>query len=55
MLQLALLFLVVGLIAGALGLTGIAGTASSIAWILFIVGLVLAVIFYFRGRGTSPL
>ncbi|WP_069297164.1 DUF1328 family protein, partial [Methylophaga muralis] len=33
-----------------LGLTGVAGTASSIAWILFVVGLVLALIFFITGR-----
>lgn len=50
MLGWALLFLVVGLIAGVLGFTGIAGVATNIAWILFVVGLVLAVIFLIAGR-----
>jgi len=53
MLQWALIFLVVAIIAGALGLSGVAGAATNIAWILFIVGLVLAAVFYFRGRGTT--
>ena len=50
MLQLAILFLVVALVAGALGFGGIAGTAAAIAKVLFgifllgfIVTLVLAV------------
>jgi len=46
----ALIFLVVALIAGLLGFSGVAGTASSIAWILFVVGLVLALVFFIRGR-----
>lgn len=50
MLGWALTFLVVGIIAGALGLSGVAGTATSIAWILFVIGLVLAVIFFITGR-----
>jgi uncharacterized membrane protein YtjA (UPF0391 family) len=53
MLYYALIFLVVALIAGVLGLSGIAGTAANIAWILFVVGLVLALVFFLRGRGTS--
>lgn len=50
MLGWALTFLIVGLIAGALGLSGIAGAATSIAWILFVIGLVLALIFFISGR-----
>ncbi len=49
----ALVFLVGALIAGVLGFSGIAGTAANIAWILFVVGLVLAVVFFVRGRGSS--
>ena len=43
-------FIIIALIAGALGFTGIAGTAVNIAWILFVVGLVLAVVFFIMGR-----
>lgn len=50
MFQWALLFLVVAIIAGLLGFSGIAGTATNIAWLLFVVGLVLAVIFFITGR-----
>jgi len=46
----ALTFLVLGLIAGLLGFTGIAGTATHIAWILFVVGIVLALIFAATGK-----
>jgi uncharacterized membrane protein YtjA (UPF0391 family) len=46
----ALVFLIVGLIAGVLGFSGIAGTATDIAWILFVVGLILALIFAVVGR-----
>ena len=50
MMNLALMFLVVALIAGVLGFTGIAGAAANIAWILFVVGLILALVFFISGR-----
>jgi len=43
-------FLVIALIAAVLGFTGIAGLATNIAWILFVVGLVLAIVFAVLGR-----
>jgi uncharacterized membrane protein YtjA (UPF0391 family) len=43
-------FLIVALIAAVLGFTGIAGVATNIAWILFVVGLILAVVFALVGR-----
>lgn len=46
----ALIFLIVAIIAGALGLTGVAGAATNIAWILFVVGLVVALFFFITGR-----
>jgi uncharacterized membrane protein YtjA (UPF0391 family) len=46
----ALVFLVVGLIAGILGATGVAAIASQIAWILFIVGIILLVVHLATGR-----
>jgi uncharacterized membrane protein YtjA (UPF0391 family) len=46
----ALTFLIVAIIAGLLGFSGIAGAATNIAWLLFVVGLVLAVIFFVTGR-----
>lgn len=50
MLGWAAVFLVIGIIAGILGLTGIAGISVQIAWILFVVGLILAVVFFIVGR-----
>jgi len=53
MLYYALVFLIVGLIAGALGVTGVAAVASQIAWVLFLIGVVLLVVHLVRGR-TPP-
>ncbi len=46
----ALTFLIIALVAGALGLSGIAGAATNIAWILFVVGLIVALVFFLTGR-----
>ena len=46
----AIAFLVVALIAAVLGFSGIAGTAVHIAWILAIVGIILAIVFTVLGR-----
>jgi len=43
-------FLIIAIIAGVLGFSGIAGTAVNIAWVLFVVGLILAVVFALIGR-----
>jgi uncharacterized membrane protein YtjA (UPF0391 family) len=53
MLYYALMFLVVGLIAGVLGLFGVAQIASQIAWILFVVGIVMLIIHLATGRGRG--
>lgn len=50
MLSWAATFLVIGIIAGILGLTGIAGISVQIAWILFVVGLIMAIVFFIMGR-----
>jgi uncharacterized membrane protein YtjA (UPF0391 family) len=50
MLYYALVFLVVGLIAGALGVTGVASVASQIAWVLFVIAIVLFILHYVGGR-----
>jgi uncharacterized membrane protein YtjA (UPF0391 family) len=50
MISWAVTFLIVALIAAVLGFAGIAGVATQIAWILFVVGLTLAVIFAITGR-----
>ena len=49
MLYYALIFLVVGLIAGALGIYGVAGVASQIAWVLFLIGIVFLIIHLISG------
>jgi uncharacterized membrane protein YtjA (UPF0391 family) len=50
MLYYALVFLVVGLIAGALGIYTVASVASQIAWILFLISLILLVAHLIAGR-----
>ena len=56
MLRWILSFLVVALIAGAFGFTGVAGTASDIARTLFYIFLVLLIISMLVGalRGRPP-
>lgn len=51
----AVTFLIIGLIAAVLGFSGIAGTAVHIAWILFVVGIILAIVFFIMGRRAPPL
>jgi uncharacterized membrane protein YtjA (UPF0391 family) len=50
MLSYTITFLVVALIAAALGFTGIAGTAAGIAKICFFIFLVLFIVSLFTGR-----
>jgi uncharacterized membrane protein YtjA (UPF0391 family) len=50
MLYWAAVFLVIALLAAVLGFSGIAGVSMNIAWILFVVGLILAVVFFVVGR-----
>ena len=52
MLYYALMFLVVGLIAGALYLAGVAAVAAQISWILFVIGIVLVAIHVVTGRSA---
>jgi uncharacterized membrane protein YtjA (UPF0391 family) len=54
MISLALTFLIVGLIAGLLGLWGIAAVASQIAWVLFLIGVVLLIIHMVGARRLPP-
>lgn len=55
MLRWAILFLIIALIAGALGLFRIEGVASEIAWVLFAVFLILFVVSLVMGRrGRLP-
>lgn len=50
MISWAVTFLIIALIAAVFGLSGIAGTAMNIAWILVIVGIIFALIFGVVGR-----
>ena len=50
MLGWALTFLIIGLVAAVFGFSGIAGAATNIAWILFVVGIILAIVFAVAGR-----
>lgn len=54
MLSYSLLFLVIALIAGALGFWAISGVAASVAKILFLVFLVMFVVSLFTGRRRPP-
>jgi uncharacterized membrane protein YtjA (UPF0391 family) len=55
MLRWAILFLIVAIIAGALGFGGISAAATDIARLLFVVFLALFVIALIMGRrSTSP-
>ncbi len=50
MLDYALVFLVVGLIAGALNLAGVSAVAVQISWVLFLIGIVMVAIHLVTGR-----
>jgi uncharacterized membrane protein YtjA (UPF0391 family) len=50
MLYYALVFLIVGLIAGALHLAGLSAVAVQISWVLFLIGVVLVAIHVVTGR-----
>ena len=50
MIRWVITFFIIAIIAGLLGFSGIAGTAVNIAWILFVIGLMLAIVFALIGR-----
>jgi uncharacterized membrane protein YtjA (UPF0391 family) len=52
MLYYALVFLILGLVASALGAYGVAAVASQIAWVLFVIGIVLLLVHIISGRRT---
>ena len=52
MMYYALIFLLIGLVAGALGLFGVAQIASQISWILFLIGVILLIVHLVTGRGA---
>ncbi len=49
----AIIFLIIAIVAAALGFGALAGTAAWIAKIIFFVGLVLFVISFFWGRKAN--
>jgi uncharacterized membrane protein YtjA (UPF0391 family) len=53
MLYYALMFLVGGIIVGTLNWVGMAAIATQIAWVLFVIGIVLLVIHLVTGRTAS--
>jgi len=55
MLRWALIYLIVALVAGALGMWPVAALGREIAWILFVVFLILFVVSLVLGRGRPPL
>lgn len=46
----AAVFLVIAIVAAVFGFGGVAGISQEIAWVLFIAGLVLAVVSFVLGR-----
>jgi uncharacterized membrane protein YtjA (UPF0391 family) len=54
MLRWAIVFLIVALLAGAMGLFRVEWLASEIAWVLFVVFLVLFLVSLVMGRRTAP-
>lgn len=50
----AVTFLIIAIIAGILGFTGIAGTAIDIAWIVFVAGVIISIVFFILGRRPPP-
>jgi Protein of unknown function (DUF1328). len=49
MIKWAIIFLVIGLVAGAIGLTGVAGVSMGIAKFLFVTALLIAVVLFVLG------
>jgi uncharacterized membrane protein YtjA (UPF0391 family) len=54
MLRYSVIFFVIALVAAVLGFSVIAGSAASIAQILFLIFLVLALISFVTGRRSIP-
>ena len=54
MINLAIIFLIIAIIAGLLGVTGVMNIAIEIAWILFVVGIILAIVLWITGRRPPP-
>jgi len=54
MLRWAVTFFIIALIAGAIGLTNVAGASSNIAYYLAVGFLILFVVSLVMGRGAAP-
>ena len=50
MLNWAVVFFIVAIVAAIFGFSGVAGAAANIAWILAVIGIVLAIAFFVMGR-----
>ncbi|MEO8629172.1 MAG: DUF1328 domain-containing protein [Betaproteobacteria bacterium] len=50
MLYWAAVFLIIAVVAGLLGVGGVAVISQQIAWVLFVVGLILAVVTFLMSR-----
>ena len=50
MLYWAAVFLIIAIVAGLLGIGGVAVISKQIAWILFVIGLILALVTFLLGR-----
>ena len=55
MLRWAVIFLIISLVAGLLGIYPVAGLAREIAWILFVVFLILFLVSLVMGRRGPPI
>ncbi len=54
MLKWALVFLIIAILAGALGMFNTEAVASNVAWVLFVVFLILFVVSLVLGRRSPP-
>lgn len=55
MISWAATFLIMAIIAGVLGFSGIAGAATQIAWIAFVIGIIYGHIFLSNGKAASSI
>lgn len=55
MLRYAIIFLILALVAGALNLGGVAAVSINIAYVLFVVFLILLVVHFVTGKGRGRL
>jgi uncharacterized membrane protein YtjA (UPF0391 family) len=53
MLRYAIIFLILALVAGALNMGGVAAVSINIAYVLFVVFLILLVVHFVTGKGRG--